>query len=149
MKKTFVALLLGAVVALGTLADARAESIWFKQVANRYDYTKYATWLAVQLKIDFGVWPVAPGHSAGAVFTDDGWATAIWQGAHWQANVQSPYGGTDEAWSVWISATGENGQYMGQQLTPFTIEYALYVSNANGQWFWDNNSGMNYEYYVQ
>jgi len=148
MKKTFVALMLGAVVALGSLADARAESIWFKQVSNRYDYTKYATWLATQLVIDFGVWPVAAGHTAGAVYTDDGWATVIWQGAHWQANVQGPFGGWDEAWKVWISASGENGQYMGQQLTPFTIEFALYVTDANNNWYWDNNSGANYEYYV-
>jgi len=148
MKKGMIALLLGAVVALGTVADARSESIWFKKVDGRYDYTKYATWLAVQLKIDFGVWPVANGHTAGAVYTDNGWASAYWQTAHWQANVQGPYGGWDEAWSVWISASGGHGQYVGQPFSPFVIEFALYVTDANGNWYWDNNGGQNHRYNV-
>ena len=147
MKKWSV-LLVMAVLALGSFQQARGEAIWFKKVDGRYDYTKYATWLAVQLKIDFGVWPVAAGHTAGAVFTDDGWQSVYWQNAHWQANVQGPFGGWDEAWSVWISASGENGQFVGQPFTPFTIEYALYVTDANGVWTWDNNGGLNHSYFV-
>ena len=144
MKKFLAILTLGMMMLAGSV---QAEAIWFKKVDGRYDYTKYATWLATQLKIDFGVWPVAYGHTAGAVYTDNGWATVRWQNAQWQANVGNPYGGQDEAWSVWISGTGPNGQYMGQPFTPFTIEYALYVT-ANNQWFWDNNGGQNHRYNV-
>jgi hypothetical protein len=147
MKKAVLLIMLAGI--LGWMApSATAESIWFKQVDARYDYTKYATWLMTQLKIDFGVWPVASGHTTGAVYTDDGWATAIWQNGQWQANVTGPFGGTDEAWSVWINAGGENGQYMGQPFSPFTIEYALYVTDAQGNWYWANNGGQNFTYYV-
>lgn len=148
MKKGFIALIASAVVALGTLADARAESIWLKGVAGRFDYTKYATWIATQLEIDFGVWPVAYGHTAGSVFTDDGWATAAWQTAAWKYNTQGPYGGWDESWKVYISASGENGAYVGQPFSPFVIEYALYVTDASGNWYWDNNGGYNHVYNV-
>ncbi len=148
MKKLLKMLAMGAVLGLAAGA-VQAETIWFKKVDGRYDYTKYATWLATQLKVDFGVWPVAPGHTAGTVYTDDGWQSVMWsRPAEWQANVQNPYGGYDEAWSVWFSASGENGQYMGQPFTPFTIEYALYVTDAGGNWYWDNNGGQNYSYYV-
>jgi len=149
MKKGMMAMLVGMALAAGAMSDARGEAIWFKKVDGRYDYTKYATWIATQLKIDFGVWPIAPGHSTGAVYTDNGWAKAYWQNGHWQANVQSPYGGWDEAWSVWISATGNNGQYVGQPFSPFTIEFALYVTDANGKWYWDNNGGMNHRYDIK
>ena len=148
MKKSLWVFVAGLMLAAGSFSAAQAEVIWFKKVDGRYDYTKYATWLATQLKVDFGVWPVAYGHTAGVVYTDNGWATAHWQTANWQANVQGPYGGWDEAWSVWFSASGENGKYVGQPFSPFTIEYALYVSNANGDWAWDNNGGMNYRYAI-
>jgi len=148
MKKGIWAVIVGCLLVAGSFTGAHAESIWFKQVGGRYDYTKYATWLATQLRVDFGVWPVAYGHTAGVVYTDNGWATAKWQTANWQANVQGPYGGWDEAWSVWFSASGTNGQYVGQPFSPFVIEYALYVSDANGTWTWDNNSGQNYRYNV-
>lgn len=144
MKKALIFALASAALTAGSFG----ESIWFKQVANRYDYTKYATWLMTQLKIDFGVWPVAPGHSAGCVFTDDGWSSVFWQDAQWEYNAQGPFGGWDEHWTVYITAQGENGQYMGQELTPFTIDFALYVTDQYGNWYWDNNGGMNYSYYV-
>ncbi len=147
MKKTMIALVLGAMLA-GTAA-VQAESIWNKGVAARYDYTKYATWLATQLKVDFGVWPCAWGHSTGAVYTDNGWQKVMWANGQWEKNVAGPFGGWDESWTVYIGGTGPNGQYMGQKLIPFSIDYALYVKNGAGQWFWDNNKGMNYRYDVK
>lgn len=141
-------LIAGLIVCAAMTSAAPAETIWFKQVANRYDYVKYATWIMTQLKVEFAVWPVAPGHGAGAVFTDDGWESVFWQPAQWEYNAQGPFGDWDEHWAVWINASGENGQYMGQSLTPFNIEFALYVTDANDQWYWDNNNGWNYHYYV-
>lgn len=144
MKKLMGTLLVTAAMTSAVCADA----IWFKEVANRYDYTKYATWIMTQLKVDFGVWPVAAGHEAGAVYTDDGWETVYWQPAEWEYNAQGPFGGWDEHWAVWMNASGENGQYMGQDLVPFTVEFALYVTDAEGNWYWDNNNDWNYQYYV-
>lgn len=147
MKKLFAGFMVVGALIAGS--NASAESIWNKGVAARYDYTKYATYLATQLKIDFGVWPLAWGHYTGSVHTDDGWKKVIWTNGQWEKNIQGPFGGWDESWTVYISGTGPNGQYMGQKLTPYTIEYALYVKNASGQWFWDNNSGLNYKYFVK
>lgn len=144
MKKIIAMLLVGAALT----SSASAEAIWFKEVSNRFDYVKYATWIMTQLKVDFGVWPVAPGHSAGAVFTDDGWASVYWQEAEWEYNAPGPFGSWDEHWTVYLGARGENGQYMGQSLVPFNVEFALYVTDANGNWYWDNNNGWNHHYFV-
>lgn len=146
MKKLIMAMIVGLVLAAATAVQA--ESIWNKGVVARYDYTKYATWLATQLKVDFGVWPCAWGHSTGAVYTDDGWNSVFWADGQWERNVQGPFGSWDESWTVYISGGGDNGQYMGQPFSPFTVEYALYVRNAAGQWAWDNNRGMNHTYNV-
>lgn len=144
MKKIIAMLLVGAALT----SSASAEAIWFKEVSNRFDYVKYATWIMTQLKVDFGVWPVAPGHTAGAVFTDDGWASVYWQEAEWEYNAPSPFGSWDEHWTVYLNARGENGQYMGQSLVPFNVEFALYVTDAEGNWYWDNNNGWNHHYFV-
>lgn len=144
MKKALIFALTTAALTLGSFGDG----LWFKEVSNRYDYTKYATWLMTQLKINFGVWPVAPGHSAGCVFTDDGWNSVNWQNAQWEYNAQGAYGTWDEHWTVYITAAGENGQYMGQDLVPFNIEFALYLVDQYGNWYWDNNGGLNYSYFI-
>lgn len=148
MKKGLLTFVLGSMIAIGTFVSADAESIWLKEVVGRYDYTKYATWLATQLEIDFGVYPLAAGHSAGSVYTDDGWVTANWNDASWKYNVQGPYGGWDESWKVYIGGSGDNGQQIGQDFIPFNIEYALYVTDANGNWYWDNNGGNNHHYFI-
>lgn len=135
-----------AVVMAGALAMAagasRAETIWYKGWGDRFDYSKYASWQYTSVAVDFGVWPVAPGHTAGAVYTDDGWATVTWQGAQWVANVNNPYGSRDEAWSVRLFGGG--CPTMGCGFTPFTFEFALYVQNSAGAWAWDNNRGLNH-----
>ena len=120
-----------------------AESIWYKGWSDRYDYSKYATYQYTSIKADIGVWPVAYGHTAGAVYTDDGWATVNWVNAQWVANVPNAFGGQDEAWKVYLLGGNTCGQ-MGCGFTPFTFEFALYVRNAAGQTTWANNGGQNY-----
>ena len=148
MKKNIIITLITSIGLSVAAVSAEAESIWFKGFGARYDYEKYGTWLATQIRGDFGVWPVAPNHSAGAVYTDNGWLNAYWTDAQWQANVRNPYGGLDEAWSVWVSASGTNGRSIGSPFMPFVIETAVYVRNGSGQWSWDNNQGYNYRYHV-
>ncbi|MBP7830693.1 MAG: hypothetical protein KA248_12330 [Kiritimatiellae bacterium] len=148
MKKLATLTLIASIGLFAGSNKADAEQVWFKGFGARYDYVKYGTWLATQIRGDIGVWPVASGHTAGAVYTDNGWKNVYWTDAKWQSNVQNPYGGLDEAWNVWLSASGPNGRYMGMPFTPFVIETAVYVRNASGQWSWDNNVGYNYRYYV-
>lgn len=146
MKKIMV---WAAMAAIGlSVATADAETIWQKSTRRTYDYTKYGTWLYTDLRVEYGVWPVAWGHTSGTVWTDDGWQNVRWSTGQWLANVANPYGGQDEAWAVDMLAGGPNGRYMGQPFSPFTIEYALYVKDAAGNWTWNNNSGGNFRYYV-
>ena len=134
---------MGAMVVAGSV---NAESIWYKGHGDRQSYSKYATVQYVSENITFGVWPVAPGHSAGAVYTDDGWQTVIWGTAKWDTNLSNPYGGQDEAWSVRMFGGGAD--YIGQPFAPFTFEFALYVKNSANQMFWDSNGGMNHRIYI-
>ena len=147
MKKIILWAVLAA-AGLG-IGSASAETIWKKSATRTYDYTKYGTWIYTDLRVEYGVWPVAFGHTSGSVWTDDGWQTVRWSTGQWVANVSNPYGGQDEAWAVDMLAGGPNGRSMGQAFTPFTVEYALYVKNAAGQWAWDNNGGQNHRFYVQ
>jgi len=134
---------IGLIVAAGSV---NAESIWYKGHGDRQSYSKYATVQYVSERVDFGVWPVAPGHTAGAVYTDDGWTTVTWATAKWEANVNNPYGGQDESWSVRLFGGG--AEYIGQPFSPFTFEFALYVKNSANQMFWDSNGGMNHRIYI-
>lgn len=128
---------------LGGLSVARAETIWYQGWGDRFDYNYRTSYQYTSVQARFGVWPVAYGHSAGVVFTDDGWATVNWKNAEWVANVPNPYGGRDESWKVFLLG-GRTCQTFGCSFTPFTFEFALYVQNAQGQWFWDNNHGFNH-----
>ena len=138
-------LMMLAMVAAGLMAapvSSKGESIWYKGYGDRWDYTKYATYQYTNLKVDFGVWPMAYGHTAGAVYTDDGWTTVNWGTGQWVANVANPFGGQDEAWKVYLLGGNTCGQ-MGCGFTPFTFEFALYVKNSANQTFWNNNGGSN------
>lgn len=146
MRKMIMAAVVAGMTYLAA-SGAQADSIWSKGWDQRSEYWKYSTWIYTSIRANFGVWPVAWGHTAGIVYTDDGWATATWQNARWVANVNNPYGGQDEAWEVYLFGGG--CQQMGCGFTPFTFEYALYVQNSSGQWTWDNNRGMNYRVNMQ
>lgn len=128
------------------VVSSSAEVVWLKQAGDRQDYSKYATLQYASIKVSFGVWPVAWGHTAGTVWTDDGWQTVNWQTANWESNVANPFGGQDEAWGVRLFGNGNNGRYVGQPFEPFAYEYALYVTDRNGNWNWDNNRGLNHRY---
>jgi hypothetical protein len=141
--------LLGVIIGLGLVAGSmasKAEVIWYKGHGDRQSYTKYSTVQYVSERVDFGVWPVAYGHTAGSVYTDDGWTTATWATAKWEANVSNPYGGQDESWSVRLFGGGSD--YIGQPFQPFTFEFALYVKNSSNQMFWENNGGMNHRIFI-
>jgi hypothetical protein len=141
-KLTLIAFL-GAILLAGA---AQAETIWYKGHGDRQSYSKYSTVQYVSENIYFGIWPVAWGHEAGAVYTTDGWQTITWATAKWDANVSNPYGGLDEAWSVRLFGGG--GKYIGEPFKPFTFEFALYVKTASGHMYWVSNSGMNYTVYI-
>lgn len=144
MKKLIIGIAIAGILFGAGLLAANAEAIWYKWYDGKYSSYKYATYLYTGIEVHFGVWPVAPGHSAGAVFTDDGWNTVMWQEAAWESNIDNPYGGQDEQWGVWMLG-GNGGQYMGQDFTPFTFEFALYVNDQYGNQYWANNGGANYQ----
>ncbi len=127
-----------AVAAVLSVETASANAIWqIRSTGGQYH--RYGMYVGQGAKAQFGVWPVAPGHSAGAVWTWDGWNTVRWREANWCWNQQGPYGNWDEVWLVamWLSP---------DDYGPWTVDitYALYVDNQYGQRFWDNNNGMNY-----
>ncbi len=130
-------LVLAAVLGLAA-SSARAEVLW--PIASSVYHRSYNnTYLDTQANLYFGVWPVAWGHTAGAVFTVDGWATAKWSNAGWLANVNNSFGGQDENWNLTMTGRNNSAGY-----APITFEYALYVKTQAGQWFWANNGGNNY-----
>ena len=87
-------------------------------------------------KVTTGVWPVAPGHTVGVVYTWNSWLTSKWGTLTWQYNQPNAYGTQDEVWqgSFEIPPYGSDG----------SIQYAIYVDDASGNRTWNNNSGQNF-----
>ncbi len=87
-------------------------------------------------RLPTGVWPVAPGHTAGVVYTWDNWQSAQWATLTWQYNQPNAYGSQDEVWK---------GDF---EIPPYlsfaVIEYAIYVDDSAGNRTWNNNSGQNF-----
>ncbi len=140
MKKLFITLCIAA-ASLGFAAHcAKAETIWYK---SGYAYAQYEDgyFTANWEEVDFGVWPVASGHSAGSVWTIDAWNTVNWGTASWVQNVPNSYGSYDEDWN-W-------SQYLnGPEPThnnPVYLWFALYVDDQYSNRYWDNNGGWNYQ----
>ena len=134
MKKIVVMALL-AMVGAGVV---QAEHIWVKSKQYvRYVYNGFGPGEA-GFKAKFGVWPVAAGHTAGAVWTPDGWTTVRWATASWCRNVTGPYGNVDEEWNVGYQST----------FIPNSFSFAVYVVNSAGVWTWDNNNGLNHTVYL-
>ena len=86
--------------------------------------------------VEIGIWPVSLGHRVGVVWTPDRWRSVHWADAQWSGNANNNYGGCDEIWEATIGFQSD---------LPGKFWYALYVVDANGNWFWDNNNGWNYE----
>jgi hypothetical protein len=118
-----------------------AEQIWVKQASGGvmeagggYSFSGF--------RIDAGVWPVAPGHRVGIVYTSDGWRTATWGTFSWQSNNDNDYGSQDELWSFkWVSGN--------PYVFPSSVQYAIYVDDAYGNRSWNNNGGWNYEVHLR
>ncbi len=114
-------------------------TIWQMQISPKW-YTKLERRVWTSLEVTFGVWPVALGHRAGAVWTADGWQTVNWTDATWEGNIPNLYGGNDEKWKVIMQ--------LGSSPYPVSFWYALYVEDSHGNKSWDNNNSLNYEYIV-
>ncbi len=138
-----LSVLVGAAVLL-SVVSASAEAIW-KIQDDGGKFTLKGVYLGQGVKAKFGVWPVAAGHSAGAVWTHNGWSSVHWTDASWCENVQGPYGGWDEHWLV---AMFVQPTWTGGGPVDVNVNYALYVDNAAGERSWDNNGGMNYNYFI-
>jgi hypothetical protein len=117
-------------------AVAAAETTWVinasvPQVDAAGGYMFYA------FKLTSGVWPVAPGHTAGVVYTWDNWQTAQWGTLTWKFNQPNAYGTQDEVWA---------GRFnVPPYISPIiVIQYAIYVDDANGNRTWNNNNGQNF-----
>ncbi|MCY1014565.1 carbohydrate-binding protein [Pyxidicoccus sp. MSG2] len=89
-----------------------------------------------QFQLNTGVWPVAPGHTVGVVYTWDHWQTAQWGTLSWQSNQSNAYGSQDEVWRGAFN--------IPPNLTFTTVEYAIYVDDASGHRTWNNNNGQNF-----
>ena len=140
MKKLLVTLCIAA-VSLGFAARcAKAETIWY---IDGYAYPQYEDGLFLESvsSVDFGVWPVAPGHVAGAVYTIDGWNTVQWGSASWEYNVPNDYGSYDEHWNWYQNLNGPQPTHNN----PVYLWFALYVDDQYGNRYWDNNGGWNYQ----
>lgn len=116
-------------------AVAAAETTWvinqaLPQVDAGGGYAFYA------FKLTSGVWPVAPGHTAGVVYTWDNWQTAQWGTLSWQYNQPNAYGTQDEVWAGSFNVP--------PYISPIVIQYAIYVDDANGNRTWNNNNGQNF-----
>ena len=112
------------------------STIWrIQETPEAHNKPRSRLW--TKLKVDLGVWPVAPKHKVGSVWTVDQWQTVRWAEAVWKKNKPNPYGGYDEIWEV----------EMVDSLTPAPVKfwYALYVEDSQGMRVWDNNNGHNYE----
>ena len=87
-------------------------------------------------RLTTGVWPVAPGHTAGVVYSWDNWQTHRSGTLTWQSNQANAYGTQDEVWK---------GDFEIPPTVSFSsIQYAIYVDDASGNRTWNNNHGQNF-----
>ena len=141
MNRKSVAMAIVAAVCLLGGNRARGEVIWYKGGAAGHNF-QYGSYAGTAVGVTFGVWPVAPGHSAGAVWTTDGWRTVHWSPAQWAQNVPGSAGNLDEEWRWAETITCTPTPAYGTQTY---IWFAVYVDNQSGQRSWDNNNGWNYQ----
>ena len=119
---------------------ALAEDIWYIDgESSEHPYRGPSEITTVS--VHFGVWPVAFGHSAGVVYTDDAWKTVRWDRARWVENVPNEYGGWDEIWRWYNGCVSVRHPWEPKP----KIWFALYVDDTLGNRTWDNSDGWNYE----
>ena len=130
--------LLATLLAIPSVAEA--ETIWLTS-SRASEWSSYGIQEVTEATVCFGVWPVAPGHTAGIVYTDDAWATVTWDTASWSTNVPNAYGSYDERWCWYEKYASIRYAYEPKP----KIWFAIYVDDADGNRTWDNNDGWNYE----
>lgn len=116
-------------------AVAAAETTWVVEASAPVVGTG-GGYVIYQFKLTTGVWPVAPGHTAGVVYSWDNWNTAQWGTLSWQYNQANAYGSQDEVWK---------GAF---EIPPYisfsTVQFAIYVDDSAGNRTWNNNNGRNF-----
>ncbi|NBD08962.1 MULTISPECIES: carbohydrate-binding protein [Corallococcus] len=133
MKKRFGNLCGALLFLLPTLAVA--ETTWVLEAGVPVVGTG-GGYVFRQFQLTTGVWPVAPGHSVGVVYTWDHWQTTQWGTLTWRNNTPNASGSQDEVWA---------GRFNVPPTVSFTaIEYAIYVDDASGHRTWNNNNGQNF-----
>ena len=132
--KKHIASLLSVLCLLLLPAVSAAEEVWVAQTsATSSGGSYYAYYLTVKV----GVWPVAPGHKVGMVYTNDGWHTSHWVDLTWQHNQANAYGSQDELWAtVPVLSVSDSAP----------VQFAVYVEDANGTRYWNNNHGQNFTF---
>ena len=136
MKKMILAALAALLPALG-----QAEIVW-KRCDVASTTGAYGQYPSVTASVKVGVWPVALGHSVGAIWTADNWRTVQWAFGSWCWNEPSPTGtgDWDESWRVHWSLPEAQAS---------SFQYAIFVQDALGNLYWDNNHGWNHELPVE
>jgi hypothetical protein len=119
------------VLLLPTLAAA--EEVW---VAETQATSSGGSYYSYYLTVRVGVWPVAPGHSVGMVYTNDNWNTTHQVDLTWQYNQSNAYGSQDELWRTPTLYVSDSAP----------VEYAVYVDDAYGNRTWNNNNGQNFRF---
>lgn len=135
MKKS----LLGVSLVLSLLLPmvAAAETVWF--IEGGVSDSAGSSYVYSNIYLQVGVWPVAPGHKVGIVYSYDRWATSHWAELTWSHNAPNAYGSLDEVWMMNHLLT-----IPGEWRTPSTIDFAIYVEDASGNRTWNNNNGWNF-----
>ncbi len=128
MKKRLLPLL----CALLLPALSAAEEVW---VAETKTVSSGGSYYWYTFTVTAGVWPVAPGHKVGMVYTNDLWRTSHWVDLTWQLNQANAYGSLDEVWKT-VSLDASDAA---------PVWFALYVEDQYGTRYWNNNNGQNFE----
>jgi hypothetical protein len=136
MKKSLLGVSL--VLSLMLPSVAAAETLWF--ITGAVSDSAGSSYIYSNIHLKVGVWPVAPGHKVGFVYTYDRWATAHWGTLQWSHNAPNAYGSQDEIWTTNTLVT-----IPGEWRTPSTIDFAIYVEDASGNRTWNNNNGWNFQ----
>lgn len=131
MKKSAVSLL--SVLCLLLPAVSAAEEVWVAETSIRQSPGGYYSYY---FSVKVGVWPVAPGHKVGMVWTNDRWATTQWTDLTWQLNQANAYGTQDEIWLTMPELYASDSA---------PVWFAVYVEDALGNRTWNNNGGFNFE----
>lgn len=135
MKKSLLGVSLALALVLPVAASA--ETVWFIEGSVVDSAGSSYVYSGIYLKL--GVWPVAPGHKVGFVYSYDRWATTHWGTLQWSHNQPNAYGSLDEVWQSTTLVT-----VPGPWRTPTTVDFAIYVEDANGVRTWNNNDGQNF-----